>query len=212
MRAGGREWSRDIGSVPVATKITTGNQREQRCAYLARTFFHAMRCKVATSTFSRECRWFRVARDRPNNTADQHYECNRLFSTAIILGMRKGVALFEFACLIVMMGCARSGCDNEALSEHVSPDGHWKYVSFDRNCGATTGSNLQISVLPASKSLPSGAANAFIADDNQSATRFVAQPQWLSSRKLRIAYSPKARVFKKEASVGPIEIEYVQEP
>jgi hypothetical protein len=122
--------------------------------------------------------------------------------------MRKGVALFEFACLFVMMGC----CDNEAPSEHLSPDGQWKYVSFDRNCGATTSSNLQISVLPASKSLPSGAANAFIADDNHNATRFVAQSQWLSSRKLQIAYSPKARVFKKEASVGPIEIEYVQEP
>jgi hypothetical protein len=126
--------------------------------------------------------------------------------------MRKGVILFEFACLIVMMGCADPGCNNEAPSEHVSPDGQWKYVSFDRNCGATTGSNLQISVLPASESLPSGAANAFIADDNHSATRFVAQPQWLSNRKLRIAYSPKARVFKKEARVGPIEIEYVQDP
>ena len=41
---------------------------------------------------------------------------------------------------------------------------------------------------------------------------FVAQPDWVSDRKLRIAYSPKARVFKKEAKVGPIEIEYVLEP
>ena len=51
---------------------------------------------------------------------------------------------------------------NEAPAEHVSPDGQWKYVSFDRNCGATTGSNLQISVLPVSNALSSGTANAFI--------------------------------------------------
>jgi len=109
-----------------------------------------------------------------------------------------------------MVGC--TDCQNEAPSEHVSPDGQWKYVSFDRNCGATTGNNLQISLLPVSKSLPRGTANTFIADDNHGATRFVAQPEWLSDRRLRVAYSSKARVFKREAKVGPIDIEYVQEP
>ena len=125
-------------------------------------------------------------------------------------GMRQATVLFIFASLTLMVGC--TDCQNEAPAEHVSPDGQWKYVSFDRNCGATTGSNLQISVLPVSKSLSSGAANAFIADDNHGATRFVAQPEWLSGRRLRIVYSSKARVFKKEAKMGPIDIEYVQEP
>ncbi len=125
-------------------------------------------------------------------------------------GMRQATVLFIFACLTLMLGCTE--CQNEAPAEHVSPDGQWKYVSFDRNCGATTGSNLQISVLAVSKSLSSGGANAFIADDNHGATRFVAQSEWLSPRRLRIVYSSKARVFKKEAKVGPIDIEYVQEP
>lgn len=122
--------------------------------------------------------------------------------------MRQATVLFVFACLTLMVGC--TDCQNEAPAEHVSPDRQWKYVSFNRNCRATTGSNLQISVLAAYKSLPSGAANAFIADDNRGATRFVAQAFWMSDRKLQIAYSSKARVFKKEAKVGPIEIEYVQ--
>jgi len=108
-----------------------------------------------------------------------------------------------------MVGC--TDCQNAAPAEHASPDGQWKYVSFDRNCGATTGSNLQISVLPVSNALSSGAANAFIADDYHDATRFVAQPEWMSDRRLRIVYSSKARVFKKEAKVGPIDIEYAQE-
>jgi len=108
----------------------------------------------------------------------------------------------------LLVGCH---CGNEAPAEHLSPDGQWKYVSFDRNCGATTGSNLQISVLPASKSLPNSAANAFIADDNHGATRFVAQPEWISRTKLRITYSPKARIFRRESRVGPIDIEYIAE-
>ena len=128
----------------------------------------------------------------------------------ISFGMRQATALFVFACLTLMIGC--TNCENEDPVEHVSPNGQWKYVSFDRNCGATTGSNLQISVLPVSKSLSSGAANAFIADDNHGATRFVAQPEWMSDHLLRIAYSSKARVFKKEAKVGSIDIEYAQQP
>ena len=123
--------------------------------------------------------------------------------------LRQAIVLFIFASLTLMSGC--TDCQNQALAEHVSPDGQWKYVSFDRNCGATTGSNLQISVLPVSKSLSTGAANAFIADDNHDATRFVARPEWLSGHRLRIVYSSKARVFKKETKVGPIDIEYVQE-
>ena len=114
--------------------------------------------------------------------------------------MRQATTLFVFACLTLLVGC--SNCQNEAPAEHISPDGQWKYVSFDRNCGATTGSNLQISVLPVSESLSNGAANAFIADDNHGATRFVAQPEWISAHKLRVSYSSKARVFKKEAMVG----------
>src|SRR3569623_1030433 len=105
-------------------------------------------------------------------------------STVIILGMRKALVLFAFASLIVCIACTH--CENESPGEHLSPDGQWKYVSFDRNCGATTGSNLQISVLPASKSLPNGGANAFIADDNRGATRFVGQPAWVSGHKLQI--------------------------
>ena len=125
-------------------------------------------------------------------------------------GMRQASVLFLIACLTLVVGC--TDCQNEAPAEHASPDGQWNYVSFDRNCGATTGSNLQISVLPVSKALSSGAANAFIADDNHGATRFVAQPEWMSARKLRIVCSSKARIFKKEAKVGLIDIEYVQEP
>ena len=125
--------------------------------------------------------------------------------------MQTRLLVVFFALSMMLVGCTDFPCENESPAEHVSPDGQWKYVSFDRNCGATTGSNLQVSVLPASKSLPSEAANTFIADDNHGATRFVAQPAWVNAHTLRISYSPKARIFKKESKVGPVDIEYVME-
>src|SRR5215472_8531518 len=66
--------------------------------------------------------------------------------------MRKLLPMVLFAPAMLLVGCGL--CANEAPAEHPSPDGQWKYVSFDRNCGATTSSNLQISILPVSKSLP----------------------------------------------------------
>lgn len=123
--------------------------------------------------------------------------------------MHRTVAMLLFVLALLFVGC--NPCSNEAPAEHLSPDGQWKYVSFDRNCGATTRSNLQISILPASKSLPNTAANAFTADDDHGAASFVAHPEWVSSHRLRITYSAKARVFKRESKVGPIEIEYVRE-
>jgi hypothetical protein len=122
--------------------------------------------------------------------------------------MQKLLLIMVFVITILLAGC---DCANEAPAEHLSPDGRWKYVCFDRKCGATTGNNFQESVLPASKSLPNSAANAFIADDDHGATRFVAQSEWISPTKLRITYSQKARIFKRESKVGPIDIEYVAE-
>ena len=110
-----------------------------------------------------------------------------------------------FGC-VVLTAC----CENESVVEHSSPDANWKYVTFDRNCGATTGSNWQITVLPASKRLRRSAANAFIADDNHGAANFVPQAEWLPNRVLQIQYSSKARIFKKESHVGPIEVKYLE--
>jgi len=121
--------------------------------------------------------------------------------------MRRLLVFGALASCLSLSGC----CENEAPAEHFSPDGQWKYVSFDRNCGATSSSNLQISILPASEALPKEAANAFIADDNHRVTRFVAQPEWVSARELKITYSAKARIFKKESKVGPIDLKYVEE-
>jgi ABC-type uncharacterized transport system auxiliary subunit len=120
-----------------------------------------------------------------------------------------GKPLFSlFVLYFIFCGC----CSNKAPAEHFSPDGKWKYVSFDRNCGATTRDNLQISILRASESLSNKSGNTFIADDNHGAARFVAQAEWVSPMELKITYSAKARIFKKESKVQIIAIKYVEEP
>jgi hypothetical protein len=129
-------------------------------------------------------------------------------SQRLSFGYAETAPVMLFVVATLLAGC---NCANETPAEHLSPDGQWKHVSFDRNCGATTGSNLQVSVPPASKSLPNSVANASVADDNHGATRFVAQSDWISPTKLRITYSPKARIFKRESKVGKIDIEYVTE-
>lgn len=111
-----------------------------------------------------------------------------------------------------LTGCHNSLCDNESPAEHPSPDGKWKYVTFDRNCGATTANNFQVSIVPASAPLPNESANAFSGDYNHGATPYVAEVAWIGPNTLQISYSSKARVFQKEPHVGPIEIKYVVKP
>ncbi len=55
-------------------------------------------------------------------------------------------------------------CGNEIMNETLSPDGHFKALVFQRDCGATTGFTTQISLLPSNVSLPNEAGNIFIVD------------------------------------------------
>ena len=69
-----------------------------------------------------------------------------------------------FACC-VLSGCGL--CVNELLQEARSPDGKYKAVAFNRNCGATVGNNVQVSIIPSNASMPDGTGNVFIEDHNQ---------------------------------------------
>ena len=100
-------------------------------------------------------------------------------------------------------------CENESIRDHVSPDGKWKVVVFERGCGATVGSNVQMSVLRASESLNSEAGNTFIIDSNHgaSALQYV-YVDWKSNKSVSITYPENARVFKQEKRIGEIEVSY----
>src|SRR5258708_19701527 len=96
--------------------------------------------------------------------------------------------------------------ENEMPYEPVSPDGEWKYVTFDRNCGATTRGNLQVTLLPTAARLPNEAGNTFIADDNHGAAGSIAQFEWLSPHPPQITYSSKPPLFNKESPTSTLHI------
>lgn len=55
-------------------------------------------------------------------------------------------------------------CGNDQLQEFRSPDGKLKAVVYRRDCGATTGFSMNVSILPAVKGLPNEAGNVLVID------------------------------------------------
>ena len=114
--------------------------------------------------------------------------------------------------LLACTGCS-DACQNTIASRSLSPNGALAAVLFQRDCGATTGFSTQISIVhPDDK--PTGAGNAFIADDDHGAARVGsweaswAETKWLASDHLLIRYAAKSRLFKRNASVSGVKITY----
>lgn len=125
------------------------------------------------------------------------------FALAITLG------LF----MVVLISCD-SACGNEVISLVVSPNGAYKAVAFQRDCGATTGFSTQVSIVKASKSLPNSSGNVFRADcDHGKALSGpgggpAVQLRWLSDQDLELTYDSNARVFTKNERRSSVTIHY----
>jgi hypothetical protein len=57
-----------------------------------------------------------------------------------------------------------SMCANTVVTSSTSPNGKWKVVLFERNCGATTGFSSQISLMKLDEELSNEAGNIYIAE------------------------------------------------
>src|SRR5215813_3775862 len=64
--------------------------------------------------------------------------------------------------LAIFAGC--SPCANEIQSQSKSPDGRLNAILLYRDCGATTGSSTQVSILPVSHALANECWNSFVAN------------------------------------------------
>lgn len=109
-------------------------------------------------------------------------------------------------------------CGNDVVSETNSPDGKFKVVVFERDCGATTGFSTQVSILSSSQSSTSDKGNTFIADDNKHAVplsdkgAMEIKVHWESDSSVSISYPQKAEVFLKKSSVVGVAIRYEAVP
>src|SRR5262245_12187443 len=84
--------------------------------------------------------------------------------------------------LLSLCSCMPYLCANAQVAEDISPDGKLKAVTFRRDCGATTKESLQVSILPAGKSLPNEAGNVFVASGTP-----IVVVRWISARHLSIS-------------------------
>jgi hypothetical protein len=88
-------------------------------------------------------------------------------------------------------------CDNHVLRSVPSPDGWYRAVVFERDCGATTGFSPQVSVLPAWEPLW-GYGNVLILGDaaglapREARRRPPLRVRWAGPRELAVAYDTAA--------------------
>jgi hypothetical protein len=136
---------------------------------------------------------------------------------------RKVLALVAGAVvsLIAVVGASTylfvgSLCENESLTEAASPDGKFKAIVFQRDCGATTGFSTQVSVVESSAAVGQSAGNVFTSDTNHGAAPSglgggpVVKVHWHSPDTLVVSHHTAARVFTAESQVGSVKVHYEQ--
>jgi hypothetical protein len=94
-------------------------------------------------------------------------------------------------------------CGNEVSQTLRSPSGKFDAVVFNRNCGATTGFNTQVSVVPAGTKLPADGGNVFIANGTLPISL-----TWQSDTKLQVGGVSSVSPLKKESNVSSVEVSY----
>ncbi|WP_158875183.1 hypothetical protein [Antarcticirhabdus aurantiaca] len=84
---------------------------------------------------------------------------------------------------------------------------------FERDCGATTGSSAQVSVVDPGE-IPEYVGNAFRSDGDaghagtKARSSSAVEAQWLSSGALVVRYASALRIFSKEPDVHGVRITY----
>lgn len=99
-------------------------------------------------------------------------------------------------------------CENKILERISAPKDPWEAVVFERDCGATTSTSIQVSILPLGWHLPNNGGNVFIADRIPESTNAQVHVDWLSNRHMEVTYPAGSRVFKSEAQVKHVRVTY----
>ena len=91
-------------------------------------------------------------------------------------------------------------CGNETFHETLSPDGRFKAIIFQRDCGAATGFSTQISLLPSDAALPNECGNIFAADRHPEDKNI--EIAWLSSTELLVRHTADLATYKETSRYG----------
>lgn len=127
--------------------------------------------------------------------------------------MRKYILLVATV-TTVLSGCrSLDPCGNQVLQQVASPDGQFKAVIFERDCGATTGYSTQVSVLPSAAALSNDGGNVFVMNDSDGSARSGSSglrvwTKWLGARHLKIVYGAEETAFHNVPKYEDIAISY----
>jgi len=94
-------------------------------------------------------------------------------------------------------------CGNEIIQKVHSPNGNKTAYIFQRDCGASTGTSFQLSLVDSDEELPNQSGNAFVSDNP-------IQVKWLTNNKLRVTYKKSSETFEMDKRVDGIRIEYIE--
>ena len=114
--------------------------------------------------------------------------------------MRKVIATLFLVSLVA--GCSDFGCGNEVATRTTSPTAELDVVVYNRNCGATTGFNTQVSIVPSGQD-PKGSGSALVLDGT-----VPLRVNWASETALTLSGLGSARVFHKAEQSKGVAISY----
>jgi hypothetical protein len=105
--------------------------------------------------------------------------------------------------ILITWSCGLSNiCDNEIVKEIYSPDKQLKAIIFKRDCGATTGTSSQLSILKADKQLTNEGGNAFVVDKGDITI------DWTGPKQLQVYFDSLGHTFEMKDKIEGIEIKY----
>jgi hypothetical protein len=121
-----------------------------------------------------------------------------------------GIGSFRWVLLNSTSGVWSDMCGNIVYQEIPSPDGQYKVVVFERDCGATTDFSTQVSILGAAQELSNVSGNIFVMDGHPDSTNV--QVEWEGDQAVSISYADgyevKYRQRRFEDSSQVFEIHY----
>ncbi len=113
----------------------------------------------------------------------------------------------------------RRMCGSHGAHELVSPDGTYRAVLYEYDCGATTDFGTNLAVQRRTQKFDPFQVNSservFIADSNHQATSVDVEGllpvtvRWIDGSHLEVSVPPAARIFQPKTSIGPISVAYV---
>ena len=117
------------------------------------------------------------------------------------------ITLRAFTLLFAALSTQVAGCDslcaNKEVQRITSPSGAWTAVAFTRDCGATTGTSSQVSILTSGASLPDEPGNVLVLEAS-----VPIRLSWSASEELVVAGSRHVKRFKEEARVSGVQVVY----